>query len=147
MAHLAFMLALLLLSVLSEPQAHLWYDALLAESGYGRLSQERAAFLIREDDGTLTLEPWARGGFRHASWRGAIPQRTIAILHTHPAGEEQPSARDRKEAQRLGMPVIVITPEAVMAAMPDGTVSAVRTRGRVSETRRDPSARHTSPHR
>src|SRR5688572_8387266 len=103
------MLALLLLGVLSEPQAHVWYDALLAESGNGRLSRERAAFLIREDDGTLTLEPWARGGFRHASWRGSIPHRTIAILHTHPAGEERPSTRDRQEARRLGLPVLVIT--------------------------------------
>ena len=138
------MLALLLLSVLSQPQAHAWYDTLLAESGYGRLSQERAAFLIREDDGTLTLEPWARGGFRHASWRGTIPQRTIAILHTHPAGEAQPSARDRQEAQRLGVPVVVITSDSVIAAMPDGAISAVRTRGRASETPRAPSARRTS---
>lgn len=114
------MLALLLAASLDlmSPQALFWYDQLLADGGYGRLERERAAFLIREDDGTLTLEPWPHGGFRHASFRGAIPRGTIAILHTHPADEPQPSARDRAEARRLGLPVVVITPSGVVVAMP-----------------------------
>ena len=114
-------LAVLLLGDLTRPQAAVWYESLLAESGYGRLSREHAAFLIREADGTLTLEPWARGSRRHATYRGTVPVGAIAILHTHPHGEPSPSAQDRAEAKRLGMPVVVITTEKVIAALPDGS--------------------------
>ena len=110
----------LLLGDLSRPQAAFWYASLLEESGYGRLPYERAAFLIRESDGTLTIAPWPGGGYRHASFRGHVPVRTIAILHTHPRGDERPSSKDRDEARRLGLPVVTITPEAVIAAMPGG---------------------------
>jgi hypothetical protein len=135
------MLALLLAASLelASPQALHWYESLLAEGGYGRLDYERAAFLIRERDGSLTLEPWPGRGFRHATFRGAVPARTIAILHTHPAGQPQPSARDRAEAKRLGIPVVVITPGSVIAAEP----TSARTRVLVSGTSRAPSARRT----
>ncbi|HET8775364.1 MAG TPA: Mov34/MPN/PAD-1 family protein [Thermoanaerobaculia bacterium] len=119
------MLALLLFAAsfeLATPQALDWYDVLLAESGYGQREYERAAFLIRESDGTLTLEPWPHHGFRHATFRGKVPARTIAILHTHPAGQSHPSPRDRAEAKRLGIPVVVITPKSVTAAIADGSV-------------------------
>ena len=119
-------LAVLLLSDLTRPQAVVWYESLLVESGYGRLSREHAAFLIREVDGTLTLEPWARGSRSHATYRGRVPAGAIAILHTHPHGETSPSVQDRAEAKRLGMPVVVITTEKVVAAMPDGTIFGVR---------------------
>ena len=134
------MLALLLAASLelASPQALFWYDQLLAEGGYGRFDRERAAFLIRESDGTLTLQPWPDGGFRHASYRGAIPPRAIAILHTHPADSPQPSARDRAEALRLGVAVVVITPDGAIAT------SAGRTRVLSSGTTRGPSGRRTS---
>lgn len=115
------LLGVLLFSDLTRPQATFWYASLLAESGYGRLPRERAAFLIRETDGSLTLEHWAHGARRHATFRGAVPPGTIAILHTHPRGDARPSAQDRDEAARLRMPVVVITTRGVVAAMPDGT--------------------------
>jgi len=115
------LLGVLLFSDLTRPQATFWYASLLAESGYGRLPRERAAFLIREADGTLTVEIWAHGSRRHATFRGAVPFGTIAILHTHPHGDERPSAQDRDEAARLRLPVVVITTGGVVAAMPDGT--------------------------
>jgi hypothetical protein len=124
--HALVVLAMLLFSDLTRPQAAFWYASLLEESGYGYLPRERAAFLIRETDGTLTLEPWPPGGRRHASFRGRVPVGTIAILHTHPRGEEWPSAQDREEARRLRMPVVVITAERVVAAMPDGMILGVR---------------------
>lgn len=111
----------LLFADLSRPEAAKWYSMLLAEGGYGHLPRERAAFLIRESDGTLTLEPWRDSGHRQATFHGRIPDRTLAVLHTHPKGEDRPSSRDRREARRLRMPVVVITPEAVIAAMPDGS--------------------------
>ena len=71
------MLALLFTAALSSPQAFFWYDQLLAEGGYGKFQHERAAFLIEERDGTLTLEPWPVSGHRHATFKGAIPPRAI----------------------------------------------------------------------
>lgn len=123
---LLIVLALLETDELRAPQAHFWYDDLLVQGGHGRFDRERAAFLIRESNGTLSLAPWPHGGFRHASFRGRIPARTIAVLHTHPRRERHPSARDREEARRLQMPVVVITPEAVFAAMPDGREVTLR---------------------
>jgi Prokaryotic homologs of the JAB domain len=138
------MLALLLLAALSSPQAHFWYDDLLARSGYGNLPFERAAFLIREADGTLTTQPWPDASFRHATFRGAIPQRTIAIVHTHPKGEPRPSWRDRQEAKRLGIAVIVVTSDGAIAAHADGTeVTLARTPVPASGTSRAPSVRRT----
>ena len=105
---------------LCEPQARFWYRQLLEDGGYGRLPKEKAAFLIRETDGTMTLQPWTHGDVRRASFRGTVPLRTIAVIHTHPASEPRPSRHDRDEARRLGMPVVVITPEAAIAVMPGG---------------------------
>lgn len=119
------MLAWLMIALLASPQANVWYEDLLVRSGYGKLQHERAAFLILEGDGSLTLQPWPSRGLRHASFKGTIPARTLAIIHTHPHGEPQPSARDRAESARLGLPVIVVTTDGVIAAMPDGNVRAL----------------------
>ncbi|HUR81504.1 MAG TPA: Mov34/MPN/PAD-1 family protein [Thermoanaerobaculia bacterium] len=108
------MLALLLSAALSSPQAFVWYDRLLAEGGYGRFERERAAFLIEERDGTLTLEPWPVSAHRHASFRGTIPPRAIAIIHTHPRNLPDPSAHDRAEARRLNIAIVVVTPRGVV---------------------------------
>lgn len=133
------MLALLLAVSLdlASPQASFWYEQLLAEGGYGRFDRERAAFLIRERDGSLTLAPWPDGGFRHASFRGEVPARTIAILHTHPAKLPQPSAQDRAEAKRLGIPIVVITPRSVIVADPNAARTPILSSG-TSRVRRDP---------
>ena len=145
------MLALLLLTLdLFSPQAGFWYEHLLAEGGYGRLQRERAAFLIREADGGLTLEMWPESGFRHATYRGSVPSRAIAVLHTHPKEEPRPSSRDRALAVKLRMPVVVITPDAVVAAMPDAREVIIRgekTPGLVSGTSRGLFFRRTSPRR
>lgn len=114
-----FLLALVLAcGDLCSPQAMFWYDHLLAEGGYGRFDRERAAFLIRESDGTLTLEPWTNGDFRRASFRGAVPAGAIAIVHTHPRSEPRPSVHDRDEARRLNLTVIVVTPGRIEFALP-----------------------------
>jgi hypothetical protein len=118
--HALLLLGVLLLHDLSRPEAAYWYAALLEDGGYGRFESERAAFLIRESDGTLTLQPWTGRAHREASFRGRVPERTIALLHTHPYRDTRPSVQDREEARRLGLPVVVITPDAVIAAMPSG---------------------------
>jgi len=130
-----FVLVLLLAcGDLCSPDALFWYDHLLAEGGYGRIERERAAFLIREADGRLTLEPWNGGDFRRAQFRGAIPAGAIAIVHTHPRLEPHPSMRDRQEAARLALPVIVVTPDAVIAARPNAPDLVLRTSARAPRT-------------
>ena len=97
------------------------YADLLAAGGYGRLSHERAAFLVKAG-GRVRMERWANGTFRRATFRGVIPDGTIAIAHTHPRDLPWPSANDREQARRTGLPVIVITPQSVVLAGPDGSV-------------------------
>jgi len=121
------MLALLLATAIScgdlcRPEAAAHYARLLAESGYGRLPVEHGGFLIRESDGTLTFAPWPRGSFQRASFHGAIPRGTIAVVHTHPRNLPRPSPHDVAEAMRLGMQIVVVTPGAVIVARADGTV-------------------------
>jgi hypothetical protein len=101
---------------------------LLEAAGYGRMPFERGAFLIREDDGTLTMAMWPHAGFARAEWRGGIPRGTIAVVHTHPIGmSARPSAHDVAQAKRLALPVLVVTPSRVTAAYPDGSIAAIST--------------------
>jgi proteasome lid subunit RPN8/RPN11 len=44
-----------------------------------------------------------------ATYRGRIPDRTLAIIHTHPNARPNPSPDDIATAQKLGMPVYVVT--------------------------------------
>jgi proteasome lid subunit RPN8/RPN11 len=43
----------------------------------------------------------------------------VAVVHTHPRALPRPSAPDATLADRLNAPVIVITPNAVTAALPN----------------------------
>ena|SRR5688572_16794624 len=106
---------------LCRAEAVVHYADLLARAGYGRLPVEHAGFLIREDDGTITFAPWPRGSFQRATYRGAIPRGTIAVVHTHPRGQPNASPHDVDEARRLRLPMVVVTPRAVTIARPDGT--------------------------
>ena len=101
---------------------------LLASGGYGRLEIERAAFIIRESSGTITMERWESVAYRRASFRGSVPAGTIAIAHTHPLRSPGPSEHDRVEARRIGLPVIVVTPGGNVAAFPDGTIRKLSAR-------------------
>lgn len=145
----AMLLAVLLsCGDLCRPEAGMFYGQLLEAAGYGRLPFERGAFLIREDDGTLTMAMWPHAGFARAEWRGGIPRGTIAVVHTHPNDKPaHPSAGDVAQAKRIALPVLVVTPSRVTAAYPDGTIvaiSAERTPARASGTSRGPASRRTA---
>ena len=103
---------------------------LVKMSGYGRMPFERAAFLILREDGTFDCSMWpATFQLKKEQWSGAIPDRTAAIIHTHPLSLPDPSAHDMREAARLGVPVIVATPEVLAMAQPRGGVTRVATLG------------------
>lgn len=121
---------------LCRPEAIAHYEQLFADAGYGRMPNERAGFLIREADGTLTFAPWSESDFARARFDGRIPAGTIALVHTHPTKmSPKPSARDIGEAKRLGLPVLVVASRAITVARPDGSVeeiTAARTPDRAS---------------
>jgi len=118
------------------------YARLFAEAGYGRLPREKAGFLLRERDGTLTFAPWSISNFARASYDGAIPANAIALVHTHPSSMSPlPSSGDVSEARRLRLPVLVVAREGITAARADGSIEtiAARTPARASKTGRGPA--------
>lgn len=114
---------------LCRPEAMAHYAALLARGGYGRLPFERAGFLIRESDGSLTFAPWPNSDYQSAIYRGSIAAGTVAIVHTHPLTAPNPSVADMAEARRVQLPVVVIAPEGVVMVKPDGAIERIAGRG------------------
>lgn len=87
------------------------------------MRSEQGAFVVREADARLRLIHWRPGTVTEVSSNGPMPAHCIAIAHTHPVSDVEPSKHDRAEAQRLGLPIVVVTPFAITAAWPDGTIS------------------------
>jgi len=108
----------------------------LLERGEGVVGRlEAAAFLVREGDGSWTMIPWPRNEFsRRETFRGVIPQGTVAIAHTHPPQMERPSRRDLAEATRLGLPIYVVSFWAIWVADPSGKTIQIVQRSRWSRS-------------
>ena len=86
-------------------------ERITALAGHGYLAHERAAFLVLSSDGTFDCSVWPpSNGWHSATWSGKIPNGTVAVIHTHPRTIPQPSSHDTREARRLDIPVIVVTP-------------------------------------
>lgn len=101
---------------------------LLASARYGWSDHEAAAFVVMTPDG-VRLVPWPRSIDAHgARWRGAFPRGTIAIAHTHPNRDTDPSRIDRRTAKRLRLPVYVITHSRITVT--DGAATYTIARGR-----------------
>ena len=54
--------------------------------------------------------------------RITVDPSTVAVIHSHPANEQMPSQQDVDEAKTTGIADIVISPNAIFVALPDGTV-------------------------
>ena len=92
---------------------------LFEKGGFGRLPTERAAFLRANGSGTIECVLWPKGAaFQRASFHGVIPDGVIAVAHTHPNREKWPSRGDHTLADRLGIPVLVVTRGGVTGARP-----------------------------
>ena len=93
---------------------------LLWSNRYGSFDRtERAAFIVDRGDGTLECVAWPPNYQRErATFSGAIPPGTIAIIHTHPINVPWPSDQDEVEAHRLGIAIYALTPMAVTKAVP-----------------------------
>lgn len=115
MLHAALILALAINGKTSCNSAFLQESwALFATARYGQIPFEQAAWAVADADGSVTFVMWP---FNHETWaatyRGVIPANTIAIVHTHPNDRPLPSDDDRSTAQRLRMPVYVLTRNAL----------------------------------
>jgi hypothetical protein len=58
--------------------------------------------------------------FKRGHWSGSFPDRTIAIAHTHLFSSPHASPEDRREAQRIAMPIFVISPRFISVIHADG---------------------------
>ncbi len=91
------------------------FSTLIARSGYGRLPRESAAFLVVGESNDFRIVHWpATNQFHAQRWVGAVPDGTVAVVHTHPAHLPDPSAHDIAEARRTGIPIFVLTPGSVV---------------------------------
>jgi proteasome lid subunit RPN8/RPN11 len=88
---------------------------------------EVAAFIVRGDDGTLSLAHWPnRHRFREAQWTGPAPAGVVAIIHTHPHRSPLPSTRDAREARRLNLPFYVVSRASLCVVSPEGRLRRAR---------------------
>ena len=105
------------------------FNTLLRKAAFGQLGEERAGFLIIEN-GRFRLVMWTPTHQFHAEqWQGRIPAGTVAVVHTHPPAQPMPSAHDRAEARRVGIPILVVTNGSVALATEDGKIQHWMTEG------------------
>jgi uncharacterized protein DUF4329 len=77
-------------------------------SGSGTLDVEFGFGVIRTQDGSFEATDVTRGEARE--WKATLPASTIAIFHTHwNGGSPRPSSQDMQEADRLQIPIYVIS--------------------------------------
>ncbi len=106
--------ALLLLLAVNADRTMILAWELLESARYGADSREHGAFLVTDESGQLQLSRWPSGAESlRATYRGEIPRRALAIIHTHPNGRPNPSADDVATVQKLGMAVYVVTRTSV----------------------------------
>jgi hypothetical protein len=125
-------------------------DVMLAAS-FGYSDTERAAFIVERADGSLGCLLWpALHLFDQEAFHGAIPAGTLAIVHTHPVSAgERPSNQDQREAERLGVPIYVLSLRGVYKASPQASSSLPIVRGEFWFRRRAPEGQtaHCQPMR
>ena len=107
-------------AIFDSPVGHTCFRDLLQKAGYGLAGPyERAAFVIEQNDGSMVCRPWpSMHSYLSESFHGLMPERTLAIVHTHPVEYRMPSEKDREEATRLGIPIYVVTLRGVYKAIP-----------------------------
>lgn len=95
---------------------------LTRQAGYGHWQTERAAFLILDPNYTYRCAAWPYDGhLDQQNFSGTIPERTVAIAHTHPQETPAASWLDRQTAKALSVPIFVLKPRNIELVKPDGT--------------------------
>lgn len=92
---------------------------------------EVAAFVVIDQEGLMSCLIWPRMSWiRSQTFHGTIPPGTIAVVHTHPRHEEQPSYDDTRESMRLRLPFYVLTASAIWVVDPASGQSVRTSAGR-----------------
>jgi len=103
--------------LVARPNVAACFGELLKLGGYGKRPQERAAFLVLHANQRFACVVWPPSfGYRSERWTGPIPDGTVAIVHTHPEREPRPSSFDIAEAERIGVPILILTNDSVTVA-------------------------------
>jgi RHS repeat-associated protein len=103
-------------AVTGDMCARVCFYSLWKDAGFGRVEQERAAWLSPAATGggyECTRWPWSAAQ-RRETWKGPIPTQAIGIAHTHPdSASSRPSLggkpSDEATARNLQMPIYVVT--------------------------------------
>jgi hypothetical protein len=99
---------------------------LFQAGGFGADRTERAAWVVRAQEGFAWRDwPWDRR-YEQTRWLGPTPAGAFAIVHTHPAVvDPRPSVADRATAGRLGVAVYTVSRSGIWKVGPDGLVTRV----------------------
>lgn len=83
------------------------------------LKEMEVAAFITEENGAIAFLLWPiMSWFRSQHFRGAVPEQTIAFVHTHPPDSARPSQQDVFEAERLQLPLFVVTHSTIWVVDP-----------------------------
>jgi proteasome lid subunit RPN8/RPN11 len=110
----------------NDPAVRGYFADLVRQSGYGMWDTESAAFLIRDENGDVRCAAWpAHAGYRRQEFRGAFPDRAVAIVHTHPQHLPLASIHDRETAVKWSVPMFVLTPRSIYLITTRGEIVTV----------------------
>jgi hypothetical protein len=111
---------------LQDPVIRGFFADVLRKGGLGYRNTETAAFLVLQPDGDYRCVTWPfTGAFGMQRFTGTIPDRSVAILHTHPNARPDPSHRDRETAMVTGVPVFILTRRDIFMIRANGTSTRV----------------------
>lgn len=80
---------------------------------------ERAAFLVRDGEGNLSCVQWPYANRERAnSYRGVVPEGTVAIIRVQSWRNSRPSAADIRQSVSSGLPVYTLTRRQISAVDP-----------------------------
>lgn len=93
--------------------------------GWEEKQTERAAWILRGSDGRYQWMEWPYSGEHLAtSWKGALPDKVIAQIHTHPNyGKPEPSKQDARVAREIKAPVYTVSGSGIWRVGPDGKIT------------------------
>lgn len=112
--------------ILDDAMVRGYFADVLRQGGFGHWKTERAAFLVRQENGQYRCIAWPLDGHLYQqNFHGLMPARTVAIIHTHPSERPRASAADERTAAMLSLPVFVLTPRNLYMITAEGVSVAV----------------------
>lgn len=101
--------------IAAQPEMLRVFRELLVSARWGFSRLESAAFIVRSADGSLSAVLWSPAEEPdQARWIGPFPAGVVAIVHTHPNWQPEPSRIDIRTAATARVPVYVITRERIV---------------------------------